>query len=438
MDMYNKSVGQQLKEAREQKDMTIEQVVEGTHISRRLIVALEEERFDEFVGETYLAGFLRNYANYLELNGDNLVQRYRSLQMQEQPAPMVELLEKKSVNKALLIVVIIVAVLLGGAVAGFFLRETLAERFTWLYRDRNNTNDVAENEVPPQTSVSVTLPADHYPLTERILERIFRVKSGISYSLDGTLFYVSVENIEDSVVLRAGDDTVELAPRQSSLLDLDADTIPDIRAEVKEILQGGNRAAIRFEVAGAVTPQESASTPAPAATPAQAPSPAAIPSPSPAAATIPATAATPAPAPAATPSSAAIPSPTATPAPALNPVVRTGTTTVASRRRSILDLGEVNASQPYTVAVAARAPTVIHYQQNGQERIEYLLESGDSINLEGGEEVRLWVANAGAIDFLINGNTIGLGAPGQVRVFAIRRTVIPLTNRANLQLVPFY
>jgi transcriptional regulator with XRE-family HTH domain len=90
------SIGQKLKAARDEKGISLDQVARDTHIAKRFISSLEEENFDVFPGDTYILGFIRNYADYLGLDAAELITRYKNLKIQEQPAPIEELLERKT------------------------------------------------------------------------------------------------------------------------------------------------------------------------------------------------------------------------------------------------------------------------------------------------------------------------------------------------------
>lgn len=71
------SVGEILKNTREAKGITIEQVAEATSIRMLYLVAIENEQFNLVPGEVYLKGFIRNYANYIGLNGPAMVEKYK-------------------------------------------------------------------------------------------------------------------------------------------------------------------------------------------------------------------------------------------------------------------------------------------------------------------------------------------------------------------------
>ncbi len=73
MDLF---IGTTLSEARKQKKVSLKKIAQETKISVRYLQALEIETFDVFPAEVYLKGFLRNYAHYLGLDGDEMVRAY--------------------------------------------------------------------------------------------------------------------------------------------------------------------------------------------------------------------------------------------------------------------------------------------------------------------------------------------------------------------------
>lgn len=72
MNNEGKTIGEILRAAREEKKLTIEQVNRETRISVQTIRSLERDDFGAFPSETYLKGFLRNYAEFLGLDGNTL------------------------------------------------------------------------------------------------------------------------------------------------------------------------------------------------------------------------------------------------------------------------------------------------------------------------------------------------------------------------------
>ena len=87
----SKRVGAILKEAREGRNLSIQDVARQTRIVARFIDALENENYSIFPGETYTLGFLRNYADFLELDTEHLVHMYLGHQIDLSEAPLPEL-----------------------------------------------------------------------------------------------------------------------------------------------------------------------------------------------------------------------------------------------------------------------------------------------------------------------------------------------------------
>lgn len=69
-------VGQVLRQAREEKGMTLEGISSQTMIAKKYLRALEEGEFALFPGEVYLKGALRKYASELGLNPEEMISRY--------------------------------------------------------------------------------------------------------------------------------------------------------------------------------------------------------------------------------------------------------------------------------------------------------------------------------------------------------------------------
>ena len=81
------SIGEKFKKRREERGLFIEQIARDTNISKKYIEAIENENFSEMPGEAYLLGFLRSYAEYLDIDPDEIVAIYKNTKIQEQPVP---------------------------------------------------------------------------------------------------------------------------------------------------------------------------------------------------------------------------------------------------------------------------------------------------------------------------------------------------------------
>ncbi|MBP5697240.1 MAG: helix-turn-helix domain-containing protein [Treponema sp.] len=110
------SYGAILKEKREEKGLSVEQVVKDTSISYQYITGLENEKDDVFPAGAYMVGFLKNYADYLGVSSEDLIRLYHAKKIQESPTP--EALLRKTKPKFLVpLIVVGSVVLLGGILA---------------------------------------------------------------------------------------------------------------------------------------------------------------------------------------------------------------------------------------------------------------------------------------------------------------------------------
>jgi cytoskeleton protein RodZ len=113
-------IGATLREARERRQLTWEQVEADTKIRAKYLRALEEEQFDSLPSGTYVRGFLRAYASYLGLDGRLFVDEYASrfgtrhddeLFRRRRERPMLQQRESSSAVLVALIAVVAVGVL---------------------------------------------------------------------------------------------------------------------------------------------------------------------------------------------------------------------------------------------------------------------------------------------------------------------------------------
>lgn len=70
--------GAALREARESAGLTIEQVADKLHLLQSVVSSLENDCYDRIRGETFVRGYLRNYARLLGIDDDEIVGRYRA------------------------------------------------------------------------------------------------------------------------------------------------------------------------------------------------------------------------------------------------------------------------------------------------------------------------------------------------------------------------
>ena len=69
-------LGETLRAQREKKGITLEQAASDTRIREKFLKALEDSDYQTLPGAVYTKGFLRNYAEYLELPTEELVVQF--------------------------------------------------------------------------------------------------------------------------------------------------------------------------------------------------------------------------------------------------------------------------------------------------------------------------------------------------------------------------
>ncbi|MBE3066929.1 MAG: helix-turn-helix domain-containing protein, partial [Chloroflexi bacterium] len=72
------TIGKQLKQAREAKNLTVQKVVQATRIRAHQIEAIEADDFESLPSPVQARAFLRLYAEYLELSLDEIIARQRT------------------------------------------------------------------------------------------------------------------------------------------------------------------------------------------------------------------------------------------------------------------------------------------------------------------------------------------------------------------------
>ena len=73
------SFGEQLRQARESQNITLQEIAATTKISSRALQALESEQFDQLPGGIFNKGFVRAYARYVGLDEEKMLAAYMAV-----------------------------------------------------------------------------------------------------------------------------------------------------------------------------------------------------------------------------------------------------------------------------------------------------------------------------------------------------------------------
>jgi cytoskeleton protein RodZ len=79
------SFGGWLRRQREMREISLRDIADRTKISLRYLQAMEDDRFDLLPAPIFAKGFLREYARYVGLSPDEVVNHYLAVQQQQSP-----------------------------------------------------------------------------------------------------------------------------------------------------------------------------------------------------------------------------------------------------------------------------------------------------------------------------------------------------------------
>lgn len=137
-DVPADSVGDYLREARETTGRRVDDIAAVLNIRAKFLRAIETSQYGDLPGPTYAVGFIRSYAEYLGLDGDALVERYKAESSSAGARPDLDFPVQSSVGSAPTGKIVAVCVVLALAVFG-----------GWYVVQTENLVDVAAVPVPP-------------------------------------------------------------------------------------------------------------------------------------------------------------------------------------------------------------------------------------------------------------------------------------------------
>ncbi len=72
------SVGQFLREKREERRMSVEEIARATRVPASSVERIESDQFDELPAEVFVRGFLKSYAQAVGVSSEEVLARYTS------------------------------------------------------------------------------------------------------------------------------------------------------------------------------------------------------------------------------------------------------------------------------------------------------------------------------------------------------------------------
>jgi cytoskeletal protein RodZ len=370
------SVGARLRQSRESRGYTLEQIARDTHIAKRFLAALEDEEYDVMPGEPYLLGFLRTYAGYLGLDPEETVSLYHNTQLQEQPPPIDELISTKPavpIGRVLIIAAIVVAVGLGiyfSIVSGVFAGD-------------ENDEPAVENPEP-----TVTFDGDRIEMEGEIIEQRFAQGDAVLVPVQGEQVPVLISEIGDELQLQFSGRTSIVPVGQEISLDLNEDERSDLRVLVRSIEPNGDPPSVVMrwdrgsgpaaQITGADPVERTADT----------------------------------------------------------PVV--GSTTEPTRQQSARVIAEFDDPDEFVVDVRFEGYTLFRYEVDSEPRVEQYFQQGENLRVSAQEQIKLWASNAASVRLRVAGRDVVLGEAGEVTAGLIAWVPDEETDNVLLELIPVF
>ena len=176
------SFGTWLRRQRELREISLREIADVTKISIRYLEALEQDRFDVLPAPVFAHGFLKEYARYVGLDADEVVNSYLTAQKESEPEeasepPVVRPRDRKRPTGALLALAAVVILLLVAVLAYY------AESFR--SQDRSEPPPIAApvmQPAPEPASPVVSEPESAPPLVVTI---DFSEECWIEATMDG-------------------------------------------------------------------------------------------------------------------------------------------------------------------------------------------------------------------------------------------------------------
>ncbi len=141
--------GHRFKTARDEKNLSIEDVARELHLGKKIILALESEDHTQLPAAAFVCGYIRNYAKFLKIQAEPLIEYYKNERSDDTLEPALKIIKGKDTSghsifsasfSAIVVPVITLLILLALAAGGWGI---------WLYVANNkliNSSESVESE----------------------------------------------------------------------------------------------------------------------------------------------------------------------------------------------------------------------------------------------------------------------------------------------------
>jgi cytoskeleton protein RodZ len=210
------SLGEKLRQAREERGISISEVAEQTRISPHYIESIENDNYKTLPGGIFNKGFVRSYAKFIGFDETEALSDYSKLAaenevMAEQPLKVhrSEVLTDDTSSRSMLPTLVFAVVILGLMTAGvLFLLNYLQSPGTEVAGNKNS-NSNASISTPTNTNVATPTPVSGAAPT------MATVKVDFQSATDPISLLAVSDGVTTNPMVQGGGGTVSFEPKES-------------------------------------------------------------------------------------------------------------------------------------------------------------------------------------------------------------------------------
>lgn len=178
-----RTIGHLLKDRREERGLSLEEVAKITKIRFKYLEAIENSSYTDFPSEVYLKGFLKNYAKFLGISTSRALAMYRREREYQQKEPTIKVssrIKETSMKLDLTPSKLIMAVLVGAVI------------FTILYVAANIGKILQEPTLAISEPIEISAGSEGvYKTTESSVQITGELEIGATLTVNGQVFETS-------------------------------------------------------------------------------------------------------------------------------------------------------------------------------------------------------------------------------------------------------
>jgi len=136
--------GHLFKIARDEKNMSIDDVARELHLDKKIIIALESEDHTKLPVAAFVCGYIRNYAKLLNIQPEPLIEYYKNDRSDETLEPELKILKEKESSGQSIVSTSLSAIIVPVVTVLIFLALLAGGWQVWLYVSNNFLNNSSE------------------------------------------------------------------------------------------------------------------------------------------------------------------------------------------------------------------------------------------------------------------------------------------------------